>query len=152
QQPQHESRDRKLEHAKRSRVCKKFLLESLQKSVVALQEENEKLRDTIHENLGADQARELLANTDSSTVIVSAPGEATRVMDDPDYSLVKALQTAQQNFVITDPTLPDNSIVFASQGFLDLTGYALDQVLRRNCRFPQGLDMDPKAVEKISEA
>lgn len=41
---------------------------------------------------------------------------------------MKALQTAQQNFVITDPTLPDNPIVFASQGFLELTGYTLDQV------------------------
>lgn len=51
-----------------------------------------------------------------------------QVLDDPDYSLVKALQTAQQNFVITDPTLPDNPIVFASQGFLELTGYTLDQV------------------------
>ena len=50
------------------------------------------------------------------------------MLDDPDYSLVKALQTAQQNFVITDPTLPDNPIVFASQGFLELTGYTLDQV------------------------
>lgn len=51
-----------------------------------------------------------------------------QVLDDPDYSLVKALQTAQQNFVITDPTLPDNPIVFASQGFLELTGYTLEQV------------------------
>ena len=55
-------------------------------------------------------------------------GMIDQVLDDPDYSLVKALQTAQQNFVITDPTLPDNPIVFASQGFLELTGYTLDQV------------------------
>ena len=54
-----------------------------------------------------------------------------QVLDDPDYSLVKALQTAQQNFVITDPTLPDNPIVFASQGFLELTGYSLDEVKRK---------------------
>ncbi|CAM9772336.1 unnamed protein product, partial [Discosporangium mesarthrocarpum] len=152
QQRLERSRERNREHAKRSRVRKKFLLESLQKSVTALQEENEKLREAIHENLGADQAKELLANTDSSTLIASAPGEATRVLDDPDYSLVKALQTAQQNFVITDPTLPDNPIVFASQGFLDLTGYTLEQVLGRNCRFLQGPDTDPKAVEKIRKA
>lgn len=41
-----------------------------------------------------------------------------QILDDPDYSLVKALQTAQQNFVITDASLPDNPIVFASGGFL----------------------------------
>ena len=67
-------------------------------------------------------------------------------------SLVKALQTAQQNFVITDPSLPDNPIVFASQGFLTLTGYALESVLGRNCRFLQGPRTDPRAVAKIRKA
>ncbi|CAM9503741.1 unnamed protein product [Scytosiphon promiscuus] len=145
-------RERNREHAKRSRVRKKFLLESLQKSVTSLQEENEKLRGAIRANLGAEEAKELLAQTESSSLIASKPGDATKVLDDPDYSLVKALQTAQQNFVITDPTLPDNPIVFASQGFLELTGYTLDQVLGRNCRFLQGPDTDPKAVEKIRKA
>ena len=65
---------------------------------------------------------------------------------------VKALQTAQQNFVITDPSLPDNPIVFASSGFLTLTGYALESVLGRNCRFLQGPRTDPKAVAKIRKA
>nr|AML77738.1 putative LOV domain-containing protein [Sargassum fusiforme] len=145
-------RERNREHAKRSRVRKKFLLESLQKSVTALQEENEKLRGAIRANLGPEEAKELLTQTETSSLISSSPGEATKVLDDPDYSLVKALQTAQQNFVITDPTLPDNPIVFASQGFLELTGYTLDQVLGRNCRFLQGPDTDPKAVEKIRKA
>lgn len=45
--------------------------------------------------------------------------------------------------------MPDNPIVYATQGFLNLTGYALDQVLGRNCRFLQGPETDPKAVEKI---
>jgi PAS domain S-box-containing protein len=51
--------------------------------------------------------------------------------------------------VVTDPSLPDNPIVYATQGFLNLTGYTLDQVLGRNCRFLQGPETDPKAVEKI---
>lgn len=70
-------------------------------------------------------------------------------LEDPDYVLVKALQTGQQNFLITDPNLPDNPIVFASQGFLDLTGYPADQILGRNCRFLQGPDTDPQAVDEI---
>ena len=65
---------------------------------------------------------------------------------------IKALQTAQQNFVVTDPSLPDNPIVYATQGFLNLTGYSLDQVLGRNCRFLQGPETDPKSVEKIRNA
>jgi PAS domain S-box-containing protein len=54
-----------------------------------------------------------------------------------------------QNFAISDPTLPDNPIVYVSQGFLDLTGYTLDQVLGRNCRFLQGPGTDQSAVEVI---
>lgn len=35
---------------------------------------------------------------------------------------------AQQIFVVTDPSLPDNPIVYASAGFLKLTGYKSEQV------------------------
>jgi len=151
-----ERRERNREHAKRSRVRKKFLLESLQQSVNALSSENEKLRGAIRDKLGDAGASSLLARCDGerkkNSLIANNPSDATRVLDDPDYSLVKALQTAQQNFVITDPSLPDNPIVFASSGFLTLTGYALESVLGRNCRFLQGPRTDPKAVAKIRKA
>ena len=61
------------------------------------------------------------------------------------------MSTLYFSFVITDPTLPDNPIVYASQGFLILTGYPLEQVLGRNCRFLQGPETDPKAVAAIRE-
>ena len=51
-------------------------------------------------------------------------------MEDPDFLFIKALKQGKQNFVITDPHLPDNPIIYASQGFLDITGYSLDQVSR----------------------
>jgi hypothetical protein len=41
----------------------------------------------------------------------------------------------QQNFVISDPTLPDCPIVFASDAFLELTGFQREEVLGRNCRW-----------------
>lgn len=145
-----QSRERNREHAKRSRVRKKFLLESLQLSVRALEEENDKLRYAIKEHLKGD-ADDLISRCSfgGPSVIAADPREATRTLDDPDYSLVKALQTAQQNFVISDPSIPDNPIVYASQGFLILTGYTLDEVLGRNCRFLQGPDTDPRSVDKI---
>ena len=115
-----------------------------------LQQENDKLRSAIKDHLGP-QADDLLAscNQKAGSLIASNPSDATRILDDPDYSLVKALQTAQQNFVITDPSLPDNPIVFASQGFLTLTGYTLDQVLGRNCRFLQGPMTEASAVRQM---
>lgn len=149
-----ERRERNREHAKRSRVRKKFLLESLQKSVNALQEENDKLRGAIRSHLkeGADDLLKTCEVEVDESILASDPCSATKILDDPDYTLVKALQTAQQNFVITDPTLPDNPIVYASGGFLSLTGYQMDQILGRNCRFLQGPDTDPAAVDKIRRA
>lgn len=153
-QQKSERRERNREHAKRSRIRKKILLESLQQSVSLLKEENDKLRGSIRQHLGDPVADELLteenlANTNVNSLIASNSKDANKVLDDPDFSFIKALQTAQQNFVVTDPSLPDNPIVYATQGFLNLTGYALDQVLGRNCRFLQGPETDPKAVEKI---
>ena len=46
-----------------------------------------------------------------------------------DFNLMRTLQSAQRSFVITDPYLPDNPIVFASQEFLRFTGYSSEQVL-----------------------
>lgn len=153
------SRERNREHAKRSRIRKKFLLESLQQSVSLLKDENEKLKGAIRTHLGDKEADALLskhaladAASTGGGLIATSAGDANKVLDDPDFSFIKALQTAQQNFVVTDPSLPDNPIVYATQGFLNLTGYTLDQVLGRNCRFLQGPETDPKAVEKIRNA
>ena len=147
-----ERRERNREHAKRSRVRKRFLLESLAQSVRALQEENDKLKTSIREEL-KDEGEFILQGFKrrSSSVIAATADEATKMLDSPDYSLVKALQTAQQNFVISDPSLPDNPIVYASEGFLMLTGYGREQVLGRNCRFLQGPETDPRAVDQIRQ-
>lgn len=63
-----------------------------------------------------------------------------------------AMRATRMPMVITDPRLPDNPIVFANQAFQDLTGYARDEVIGRNCRFLQGPDTDKEAVSKIRAA
>jgi PAS domain S-box-containing protein len=72
-----------------------------------------------------------------------------RALVDSDTRLIRALQFSQQNFTISDPSLPDNPIVYASEGFLKLTGYTSGEVLGRNCRFLQGPGTDPAAVDII---
>ena len=46
--------------------------------------------------------------------------------------LATTVERIQQNFVISDPSLPDCPIVFASDAFLDLTEYKREEVLGRN--------------------
>ena len=58
----------------------------------------------------------------------------------------------EQSVVITDPALPDNPIIFVSDEFEKQTGYSPQEALGRNCRFLQGPDTDPEAVEAIRRA
>ena len=80
------------------------------------------------------------AGTSSSTSSSLDPG---------DSAMVQLIATCRQHFLITDPTQHDNPIVFASQGFFDLTGYTPAETIGRNCRFLQGPDTDPRAVAHI---
>nr|AML77086.1 putative LOV domain-containing protein [Interfilum paradoxum] len=66
--------------------------------------------------------------------------------------LATTLERIQKNFVITDPRLPDNPIIFASDDFLTLTEYSREEILGRNCRFLQGPETDQKTVEEIRVA
>ncbi|KAL3427484.1 blue light receptor [Phlyctema vagabunda] len=41
-------------------------------------------------------------------------------------------------FCLTDPSIADNPILFASDGFVAVTGYSRKDIIPRNCRFLQG--------------
>jgi PAS domain S-box-containing protein len=47
---------------------------------------------------------------------------------------------------LVDPTLPEQPLIWVNEAFLETTGYRLDEVVGRNCRFLQGPDTDPLAV------
>ncbi|WVZ54998.1 hypothetical protein U9M48_005719 [Paspalum notatum var. saurae] len=66
--------------------------------------------------------------------------------------LATTLERIEKNFVITDPRLPDNPIIFASDSFLRLTEYCREEILGRNCRFLQGPATDRGTVKKIRDA
>lgn len=82
-------------------------------------------------------------------MVADCTSQATAFLAQNDFLLVKALQSSQPSFCVTDPQLPDNPIVYASENFIQLTGYERSKVLGRNCRFLQGPDTDPDAVAKI---
>ncbi|KAG9134458.1 hypothetical protein Leryth_019922 [Lithospermum erythrorhizon] len=67
-------------------------------------------------------------------------------------ALNMSLGRIKQSFVLTDPCLPDMPIVYASDAFLRLTGYARHEVLGRNCRFLSGPDTDPSTGFLIKES
>lgn len=64
----------------------------------------------------------------------------------------QVLDNAPVAFVVTNPALNDNPIVFVNHAFTELTGYAVDDCIGRNCRFLQGADSEADAVTLLREA
>ena len=59
-----------------------------------------------------------------------------------------ASKYARKSFCITNATAPDNPIVYASPGFMELTGYDMHSILGHNCRFLQGPETNRNEVCK----
>lgn len=57
-----------------------------------------------------------------------------------------------RSMTIVDMRAEDQPIVYATDAFMQLTGYARDEVIGRNCRFLQGPGTDPRAVAQIRAA
>ncbi|XP_076883074.1 protein TWIN LOV 1-like [Bidens hawaiensis] len=67
-------------------------------------------------------------------------------------SLNISLGRIKQSFVLTDPHKTDIPIVYASDAFLELTGYARHEVLGRNCRFLSGYETDDSTELQITNS
>ncbi len=52
-------------------------------------------------------------------------------------------------FCMTDPSKADNPILYASDGFISVTGYSRKDIIPRNCRFLQGELTDPSATRRL---
>ena len=57
----------------------------------------------------------------------------------------------EMSVVFSDPSLPDNPMIFVSDEFEDQTGYRTEEALGRNCRFLQGENTNPHAIEAIRQ-
>lgn len=51
--------------------------------------------------------------------------------------LRRALDSADNVIVVSDPQAEDNPLVFVNQHYLDVTGYTREEVIGKNCRFLQ---------------
>lgn len=63
-----------------------------------------------------------------------------------------AVRATRMPMVVTDPSLPDNPIVFVNEAFQKLSGYARDEIVGHNCRFLQGPATDRAEVARLRAA
>ncbi|WMS41617.1 PAS domain-containing protein [Acuticoccus sp. MNP-M23] len=64
----------------------------------------------------------------------------------------QVLDNAPVSFVVTNPALGDNPIVFVNHAFTQMTGYSVNDCIGRNCRFLQGAESDPAAIALLRKA
>jgi PAS domain S-box-containing protein len=75
-----------------------------------------------------------------------------RSTDHDQYLKERAMDAAPVGITISDPELEDNPVVYANAAFERITGYPIEEVLGRNCRFLQGEHTDPETVAKMRRA
>ena len=63
-----------------------------------------------------------------------------------------AVETTRMPMVVVDPRQPDLPIVFANNAFVAMSGYPLEEIVGRNCRFLQGPDTDRQTIADIGRA
>lgn len=72
-------------------------------------------------------------------------------LDEDGSALVSSIVKSPIASVISNPRLPDNPIIAANQAFCDLTGYGVEEILGRNCRFLAGPATEPWLTERIRQ-
>lgn len=73
---------------------------------------------------------------------------------DLDESYLRSLlerDEVEMSVVFSDPHSPDNPMIFVSDEFETQTGYSPDEAVGRNCRFLQGPETNPHAIEAIRQ-
>jgi len=81
-------------------------------------------------------------------------GRAKRSLNEQDSTITQSprkMRGLGDCFCITDPRLPDNPIINASDGFLKVTNYKRSEIVGKNCRFLQGDQTNRNVVKKFSE-
>ncbi|MFP7492630.1 PAS domain-containing protein [Terribacillus saccharophilus] len=69
-----------------------------------------------------------------------------------DQFVKHAIDYVGAGVVITDPSLPDNPIIYTNKGFEELTGYPAEEIIGHNCRFLQGEDTNRDDVTLVRDA
>lgn len=66
--------------------------------------------------------------------------------------LEKAANSSSEGITISILSEEDRPLIYANEGFERLTGYHVDEVIGKNCRFLQGKDTKSKSVDEIRKA
>lgn len=96
---------------------------------------------------------ERVAETVTELTIADVTGVESDDLPTPTAeTIIRAVDEAPIGITISDPSLPDNPMVYINEAYEELTGYDAELALGRNCRFLQGPDTEEAAVAEMREA
>lgn len=132
---------------------------------------NRILEQRAEDGLNALTAEELPAFITARCITITSKIVEERVRGTLPMKFRETSNALAEVFCLTDPSRPDNPIIFASEGLLcrsryilpqpwklmgsefhRTTQYGMDYVLGRNCRFLQGPKTSSNSVRRIREA
>jgi PAS domain S-box-containing protein len=100
-----------------------------------------------------DTAAERLLENVEELAVSNVAGAGNDGLPEPSpRNIVRAVDEAPVGITLSDPSLPDNPLVYVNEGYAELTGYDVEETLGRNCRFLQGPDTDEEPVTEMREA
>lgn len=98
-------------------------------------------------------AREELAEKVDELAVTDVTGVRTTDLPSPTAeTIIRAVDEAPVGITISDPSLPDNPLIYLNDAYEEMTGYSKQYVLGQNCRLLQGPDTDEKPVAEMREA
>ncbi|MCU0515297.1 MAG: PAS domain S-box protein [Oscillatoria sp. Prado101] len=94
-----------------------------------------------------------LAVSGSQEVIIIVRDITQRLRTEKRLRLLeRAIDASSNGIVITDPTQPDNPIIYVNKGFDRITGYSAQEVIGKNSRFLQSKDRNQPGLKKLRQA
>ncbi|KAJ5609289.1 hypothetical protein N7528_009856 [Penicillium herquei] len=112
---------------------------------------NQVLEQRVIDGLHALTAEELPAFIAARCITITSKIVEERIRGTLPLKFRDTSNALAEVFCLTDPTRPDNPIIFASEEFHRTTQYGMDYVLGRNCRFLQGPKTNKNSVRRIRE-
>ncbi len=106
---------------------------------------------SLHDSAADDEGPPAVDNDEAWRDRARIKAELARLDDGVD-PFAAAVRATRMPIIITNPREPDNPIVFANDSFCQLTGYARDEIMGRNCRFLQGPETEPETVDRLRAA
>jgi len=121
-------------------------------------------RNIVHQTVGirrndgtlkwADINGSLLNEKDEEKIVLMFISDITdqKTAYDEAALFKHLVDVVDTGITITDPSLPDNPLIYVNRAFTEITGYNFEEAVGRNCRFLRDLEPKQSGLPSVYEA